>query len=79
VLFDKDKLLISIYESCRHREHARSDASGLTQTIVDSLMSEATDGIIEADTIRHVAHQTLQRFDPVAAGVYAAMHKSQAA
>lgn len=78
-LFDKDRLLISIYESCRHRKQAHSDASALAQTVVDTLMRQTTDGILEVDTIRIVTHQTLLHFDPVAAAVYAATHISQAA
>ena len=74
--FDKDKLLISVYESCKHRQNALNDASALTQTIIGDII-KLTDvsGKIERDAIITLAQQVLERFDPVCSTVYTAYHR----
>jgi len=73
--FNRDQLLISIYESCKHRQDALNDALALTQTIVgDIIKSLGATGAIEKDTVGAITHAVLERFDPVAATVYAAYH-----
>jgi transcriptional regulator NrdR family protein len=73
--FSRDALLVSVYESCKHRPHALEDAAALVQTIIAALQSAATNGVLEKSRIAFVAHTTLSRFDRAAANVYAAYHK----
>ena len=72
--FNRDKLFLAVYESCRHRPGALSEASALTQTILNDLATKHQDGVVEAKTIIASASQTLGRFDKTAATFYAAYH-----
>ena len=74
--FSRDKLLISIYDSCKHRSGALHDALGLTQTIIGDLIRIVGEtGSLEKDTVIAASHAVLERFDPVAATVYTAYNK----
>src|SRR5664279_3068123 len=44
--FSRDKLFISIYNSCKHRKSAQADASGLTDTIISRLYPHISDASI---------------------------------
>jgi len=72
--FSRDKLFISIYESCRHRPAANKDAGGLTDTIISKLVSASTDGLVGGATIINTASEVLKRFDTAAAIQYGAFH-----
>jgi transcriptional regulator NrdR family protein len=72
--FSRDRLFISIYESCKHRPAAASNASALTQTIVALLQDHLATGIIEREVIASTARAALERFDKTAATVYGAYH-----
>ena len=72
--FSRDKLFISLYESCRHRPHAAQDANGLLDTIITQLLPKITKGSLAAAEITRTAHDVLQRFDTAAAVQYAAFH-----
>jgi transcriptional regulator NrdR family protein len=74
--FVRDKLLISIYDACKHRPKALEDAIGLSQTITSDIMRQISpDGAIDRTQVVELAHTVLMRFDPVAATVYTAYHK----
>lgn len=77
--FQRDKLFVSVYESCRHRSSATQDASALTQTIIDALMPAVKDGTIPQDRISTTTLEVLRRFDPVAATFYGAYHPARKA
>lgn len=72
--FSRDKLFTSIYESCRHRPNASTDASHLTETVIAQLLEHATKGLLPVETIISTATDVLQRFDNAAAVQYAAFH-----
>lgn len=73
--FDRDKLFVSIYEACKHRSGALSDATELTQTIVGEVLREISpEGTLECSTLAKTAHSILERFDTTAATVYRAYH-----
>jgi transcriptional repressor NrdR len=72
--FSRDKLFISIYESCKHRPAAISNANALTQTIIGLLREHITDGTLERDIIATVTAVVLERFDEAAGTVYRAYH-----
>ena len=72
--FHREQLLISIYESCKHRLQPASDATALTDTITARLISHAAQGLLERDAVATVAHDVLARFDQAAATIYTAYH-----
>lgn len=71
----RDRLFISIYESCKHRANAVSDASALTHTILSNLTKlPLKDGLLTRNDIVTETHKVLQRFDAAAATMYLAYH-----
>jgi len=72
--FNRDALYISIYESCKHRPKSISDASALTQTVLDILTKIRHGAIVERNDIVKTTADVLQRFDTTAATIYAAYH-----
>jgi transcriptional regulator NrdR family protein len=73
---ERDTLLISVYESCKHRQRALEEASGLTNTIIgDTLKQVAPDGTIEQEMLHTIIRTVLERFDPAAATIYTAYRK----
>lgn len=72
--FQRDKLFICIYKSLQHRQTADTDAIGLTATIMGQLQQIAQHGRLTATVIATLSQQALQRFDPLAATLYAAYH-----
>lgn len=73
--FERDKLLISIYSSCQHRENAVRDATALTDTVVGRLSDYSDGAIIDRDQLKTTVAAVLERFDNAAAVHYAAFHK----
>jgi transcriptional repressor NrdR len=73
--FLRDKLLVSVYESLKHRKTALTDASALTDTIITTLMPKFASGQIDNQTITAVAKGVLSRFDDAAAVHYQAYHQ----
>ena len=73
--FNRDKLLLSIYASCQHRPSALSDASALTETVINKLLFNATDGVLEAPAIAQTVQVALNRFDKAASVHYQAFHR----
>lgn len=74
--FSRDKLLVSLYESLKHRKTALKDASALADTIIKKLAGNMRDGVVEMKTIEQHALVALNRFDKAAAVHYQAFHKS---
>lgn len=74
--FSPEKLLISLYESCRHRPTAVSDASALAGTIQAQILTLAQNGIINRHTLLNLVTRTLRRFDQTAAVYYQAYYAS---
>ncbi|HEV2402720.1 MAG TPA: hypothetical protein VGS08_00800 [Candidatus Saccharimonadales bacterium] len=73
--FSRDSLFLSIYESCKHRQHPIRDATALTQTVVSRLgIATNDDGIIDREDLVSIVAETLQRFDVIAAAVYNGIH-----
>ncbi len=73
--FNRDKLLLSIYASCQHRPSALSDASALTETVINKLLFNATAGVLEAPAIAQTVQVALNRFDKAASVHYQAFHR----
>ena len=71
--FNLGKLIISISRAFTHSpEGASYDALWLAQTVEDTLSTEYK--VITPEDIEVVTHQTLKRFDELAAVQYAAQH-----
>jgi transcriptional repressor NrdR len=72
--FSRDTLLITVYDSLRHRKTALQDATALTSTIISTLTPLADNAVIDRDVIVTVTITILQRFDKPAATHYQAFH-----
>lgn len=72
--FSRDKLLISVYESLRHRKSALEDAQGLTDTIWSKLIPNINTAAISRVDVISITTAVLKRFDKAAAVYYAAYH-----
>jgi transcriptional regulator NrdR family protein len=75
--FLRDKLWLSIYESCKHRPEGLSEATALTQTIIALLVNDSEFSTrLQRKVIIKIATVTLQRFDAEAAAIYGAYHRA---
>jgi len=74
--FSRDKLLLSLYDSCQHRKNSLMDAGSLTETVIRKLQDITSDGPLQAGTISQTALVALNRFDKAASVRYAALHRS---
>lgn len=72
--FSREKLLLSIYDSLRHRKTAVTDATALTETIWSKLYPRISDATLPRELIVQIAIEVLKRFDKAAATSYAAFH-----
>ena len=72
--FSRDMLLLSVYDSLRHRKSALEDATALTGTIISTLTPLADNAVLDRDVITTVTTTVLQRFDKPAATSYRAFH-----
>jgi transcriptional regulator NrdR family protein len=72
--FRRDKLYVSIYNSCRHRPDAITDATALTDTILGQLSAHIVNASITSAQLRTLVHTALRHFDTAAATHYAAFH-----
>lgn len=73
--FSRDKLFISIFESCRHRKAPQEDASALTGTSLKLLDPYFSDSIVDRQQVIAVVFGVLSRFDKAAASYYQSFHK----
>ena len=74
--FLRDKLFVSLFGSVQHRRTALPDASALTDTVIQKLRTEITDGTIDSTTVSRVAGVALNRFDSTASVHYQAFHRT---
>ena len=72
--FSRDKLLISLHASLKHRKTALSDAAALTDTVITKLQPHIKNGSLENDMLLTVVFQTLKQFDKAASTYYRAYH-----
>ncbi len=72
--FSRDKLLISLYDSLRHRKTAIDDATALTNTIVGQLINKNTEAAISKSFVTSVVLSVLEKFDAVSAVHYNAYY-----
>jgi transcriptional regulator NrdR family protein len=75
VPFARDRLFISLYEACGHRQHASSDATDLTDTVIRKLLDNTVhNGIVKRADLIRLASDTLRTFDAAAHTHYTAYH-----
>ncbi len=72
--FSRDTLLLSIYDSLKHRKTAETDATALTATIMTKLYPLIHDATLNRTDITKTATAVLTRFDKAAATHYHAFH-----
>lgn len=72
--FSRDRLFLSLYASCKHRQAAVNDAGALADTIRRQLLPQVRDGVVTARAITAAAQVALDRFDRAAAVHYQAFH-----
>jgi transcriptional repressor NrdR len=72
--FQRDMLLLSVYDSLRHRKTASEDATALTATIMGRLLPKIREAALERDDIVSSSAEVLGRFDKAAATHYSAFH-----
>lgn len=70
----RDRLFISLHQSCKHRPTAITDATALTQIIISQIAGQQVDGVVTTQEIIALTHLALGRFDHATAAVYAAYH-----
>lgn len=72
--FQRDKLFVSVYESCRHRKDAVEASTAVTATILGKLLHRVESASLERAQVISVATEVLKRFDKAAAVQYQAYH-----
>jgi transcriptional repressor NrdR len=72
--FSRDYLLLSIYDSLKHRKTAITDATALTDTIFSLVLSRSKQPVIQRNSIVDASLEVLNRFDKVGATHYGAFH-----
>lgn len=70
--FSRDKLLLSVYSSLKHRKTAISDAEALIDTIISKLSHSCPDGQITKEDIVKTTLDRLKQFDKTAYVYYMA-------
>lgn len=75
--FSRDKLLLSIYDSLRHRKTAVEDATALAGTVLTKLYPLIQNATLERRQIVKITREVLGRFDKAAATHYEAFHPLQ--
>ncbi|HSX37137.1 MAG TPA: hypothetical protein VLG13_03435 [Patescibacteria group bacterium] len=73
--FLRDKLLLSLHASLKHRQEAVKDASALVETVIARLLAQAQHSVINDYNITTTAYLVLTRFDKAAATHYGAFHR----
>lgn len=74
--FQRDKLFLSIHNSVQHRPTALTDATSLTNTVIQKLLANNSGATIDASLITQIVQVALTRFDSAASVHYAAFHQN---
>lgn len=70
--FSRERLLISLYESLKHRKNAAADSIELTETVIARLRTLVRQGEIDTLSVKEAAYVCLTRFDKTAGTLYMA-------
>ncbi len=72
--FIREVLFLSLYRACQHRPEAASDASALTETVLQKLVKNLSNGLLSNRDIAAACRSVLQNFDKAAVVQYEAFH-----
>ncbi len=72
--FQREKLLVSIYECCRHRQDAINAAPALTATVISKLPKKLDQATILREDLINTTLNVLKNFDHAAYVQYQAYH-----
>ena len=72
--FVKEKLLLSIYDSLRHRKDSINDSISLTDTVMSRVLINLNTPVIDRNKLIRIVHGVLNRFDKSAAVHYLAYY-----
>lgn len=72
--FSTDKVLFSIYSSCKHRKSPLEDARALTNTFNRLIINQITSGFVELKDVQDLISTILSNFDSVALTYYNAYY-----
>jgi len=73
--FQRDKLFISIHESCKHRKQAVEAATALTDTVLGRIRTKIHDATVMREDLISVTADILKRYDKAAHTSYLAYHQ----
>lgn len=68
----RDKLYLSVHDSLKHRKSAVSDATNLTDTVINKIITQTNNSTIELADLTGLTQMVLVRFDNHAAAHYQA-------
>ena len=72
--FSRDKLLLSLNDSLKHRNDATEAATALTDTILQRMIPKISSATVLRNDLIVIATEVLHRFDKSAAVAYTAFH-----
>lgn len=72
--FSREKLLASIYESCKHRKTPEKDAESLTASIITRLLATTTEPSIDLLALTTLSTEVLKNFDKATLSYYRAYY-----
>jgi transcriptional repressor NrdR len=75
--FSETKLLISVYEACKHRKSPEEDAKHLTDTIMHRLFTSSPGTTVQRNLVIKNVLAALRQFDKAAAVQYEAFHPNR--
>lgn len=74
--FQRDILFLSLYDACKHRQNAATEAGDLTDTVIRKLMNGYVhEGLVERAELIRLCTETLSAFDSAGQVYYAAYHR----
>jgi transcriptional regulator NrdR family protein len=72
--FSRDKLLISVHHSLKHRKDAAVASTALTDTILNKLMAQIEHASLTRSQVIDITNEVLKKFDKASSISYTAFH-----
>lgn len=67
-------MLMSVFDSLRHRNDALKASSALTDTIIGKILDTRL-ALLPSEQLTAIANEVLTAFDPIAGSVFQAQHQ----
>lgn len=74
--FQRDRLFLDVYDSLKHRKTALSDATALTDTIIQQVLARSDAGSVKRQVVVEATARALRAFDSIAATHFEAFHRA---